>query len=312
MNKLSVLKIGLLLGIGLLSGVLYITSEERDIILAKSMTPCENPLTYRFGEIDTRFGITEEEVKQAMNSASTLWANAMDRPLAVFDEEGDVIINLVYDNRQEMVDGELRFRGRIQSEQTLTDQLQDEYDRKKREFDQQSEKYVELARRTTAKLNELNRWVREKNESGGIREDELENFEQQKTEVEQMQTEVLRGRESLDRQANEINRLSDRLNRRIDDKNKLIDEYNEEFAGENRFAKATFQRVGDGGVITVNQFMSKSELPLLMAHELGHALGLDHVSNPRSVMHGQMGGQQIDPIVHLTNEDQEAIQSRCS
>lgn len=296
----------------MLSGMLYITSEERDSILVKSLTPCENPLTYRLGEIDTRFGITEEEVKQAMNSASALWSNAHDRPLAIFDEEGDVTINLVYDNRQEMVDGELRFRGRIQSEQTHTDKLQNEYERKKNEFDQRSEKYVELAGKTRKELNELNQWVQEKNRSGGILEDELEGFEQRKAEVERMQAEVLQGRESLDRQADEINSLLDRLNNRIDDKNKLIDEYNEEFAGESRFAKATFQRVGDGGVITVNQFMSKKELPLLMAHELGHALGLDHVSNPQSVMHGQMGGQQIDPTIQLSNEDREAIQDRCS
>lgn len=308
---MSVLKFVLLFAIGVLSGVLYITSEERDTILAKSLTPCQNPLTYRLGEVDTRFGITETEVKEAMNSASALWAGALQRPLAVYDEEGDVIINLVYDDRQQMVDGELRFRGRIQSEQTLTDQLQNEYDRKKMEFDQRSENYVDLARETRAKLNELNHWVQEKNESGGIAQDELQNFEQRKAEVERMQAEVLNGRETLDRQASYINRLSERLNRRIEDKNKLIDEYNEEFAGESRFAKATFQRIGDGGVITVNQFLSKKELPLLMAHELGHALGLDHVSNPRSVMHGRMGAQQIDPDVQLTNEDRDAIRNRC-
>ncbi len=312
MDRLNILKIGLLLVIGVLSGVLYFTSEERDIIRAKYLTPCQNPLTYRLGEIDTRFGITEDEVMQAMSSASILWAGALGRPLAVFDEEGDVVINLVYDDRQETVDGELRFRGRIQTEQNFTDQLQKEYDRKKSEFDQQSESYVKLARETRAKLNELNSWVQEKNESGGMLKNEFQDFEQRKAEAERMQAKVLSGRESLDRQANDINRLLDRLNRRIEDKNKLINQYNEEFAGESRFAKATFQRVGDGGVIIVNQFMSKKELPLLMAHELGHALGLDHVNNPRSVMHGRMGAQQIDPMVQLTGEDRQAIRDRCS
>lgn len=312
MDKLNLLKIGLLILIGVLSGVLFVTNETRENVLAKSLTPCENPLTYRLGDIDTRFGISEEEVKQAMNEASELWSGALDRPLAVFDEEGDVTINLTYDGRQEMVDGELRFRGRIQSEQTLTDQLQNEYEQKKSQFDQRSERYVDLASKTRKELNELNQWVQGKNESGGIMEDELQDFERRKAEVERMQDEVLQERKALDRQANEINRLSDRLNKRIDDKNKLIDQYNEEYAGESRFAKATYQRVGDGGVITVNQFMSKQELPLLMAHELGHALGLDHVPNPQSIMHGQMGGQQIDPTIQLSNEDLKAIQNRCS
>jgi len=306
-----VLKISLLVIIGLLSGILFLTNEKRDSVLAKSLTPCHNPLTYQLGEIDTRFGITEEEVKKAMKSASDLWSGVLGRSLAVYDEDGSVVINLVYDDRQEMVDGEMRFRGKIQTEQSLTEQLQSEYDYNKTQFDKRSEEYLELANRTRSKLNELNQWVRDKNTTGGIMEDELEEFEQRKTKVQQLQDQVLSERKVLDRQADQINRLSERLNKRINEKNELIEQYNEEFAGESRFTKATFQRIGDGGVITVNQFMSKKELPLLMAHELGHALGLDHVSNPRSVMHGRMGAQQIDPNVQLTHEDRRAIQNRC-
>lgn len=291
--KLNILKLVL---IGILSGDLFMPNEKVDSVLAKSLIPCQNPLTYQLGEIDSRFGITEEEVEKAMESAAAMWSSVLGRSLAVYDENGAVVINLVYDDRQELVDGEWRYREKVRTEQVLTNQLQQVYDYHRIQFEKRSEEYVELVYRTQLLMDIPHNRV---------------DIEHRKSYVERLQKQVLSERKILDEEAEKVNKLLDRLNQRVADENKLIEQYNEDFSGESLFAKATYQQMGDGGVITVNQFKNKKELPLLMAHELGHAFGLNHVSNPRSVMHGRMGAQQIDPTVQLTQEDRQAIRNRC-
>lgn len=300
--------------IGFLAGIWFLSGSTSDRILAMESTPCSEPLSYSIGEIDSRFGIDRDGVKQRMEIAAEVWSVAMERPMAVHKpgEEADITVNFVYDERQELVDGELRFRERIRTEQNLLDRMQNKHEQKRREFERRSEEYVLYAERTTEKLDDLNVWVRETNEAGGFMPDDVETFDERKSDVEQRQQRVLNERRALDDMAAEINREQERINRKIEENNDRIDAYNEEFAGSTRFTKATFQRIGSVGVIRVNQFMTRREIPLLLAHELGHAFGLDHVSDPRSVMHSQMGGQQYYPTLELSREDREAIQNLCN
>ena len=273
--------------------------------------PCDRPHTWAVGEIDTRFAITEQDVRNAMRKAETAWTSAAGFPVTEESENPEIIINFNYAREQEIADSELRAREEIRTEQNQIDQLQNRYEIRREDFDRRSKVYVSLAEETTSKLSTLNSWVAEKNQTGGFTEQNVNEYEQRKADTERMQQRVLNERAELDRMAELINRKSDRLNVMIGRNNQLIDQYNENFAGENRFTKATYQRNGDGGIITVNQFLSKNELPLILAHELGHAMGLNHVENPKSVMFRRMGGQQYYPHIQLTEEDILALQNRC-
>lgn len=309
---MNLLRALLLLGLMLMAGLYFVSHEGTSQSSERNPVPCSEPLTYRIGQIDTQFGVTESEVREAMGTAAALWSDAMGQPMAVYSSDGDVEVNLEYDERQELVDGEMRFRERIESEQQLLNRKQREYDQMRDQFDTKSESYLELAGQTTSKLNDLNTWIEERNAEGGIREEDREFFESRRDRVQEMQRQVMDKRAELDEMASAINSATERLNRRIDDNNRLVDEYNREFSGENRFTKATYQNRSDGGgVITVNMFLNRKELSLILAHELGHALGLSHVSNPRSVMYSQMGGQELFPVIQLSTEDRQAIRDRC-
>lgn len=312
MNLTNLFKFTFLLLIGISAGFYFLTYEKMDKAFAGTSSPCEEPLSYRIGQIDSRFGLTEREVQEAMQDAAVLWSDAMGRPVAIASEDGEIDVTFVYDGRQQMVDGEMRFRERINSENIRMNQLQRDYERDRELFDQRSVEYVELAKQASQKLNELNNWVEEKNNSGGFQEEEVSEFENRKEEVERLQLQVTRERTELDKLAEQINRDTDQLNRLIDQNNQLVEEYNEEYSGEGRFTKATYQNASDGGIITVNMFLNKKELTLILAHELGHALGMDHVSNPKSVMYSQMGQQELFPVVQLTPEDLNAIKESCS
>lgn len=274
--------------------------------------PCQEPLTYRIGPIDNRFGITESEVSAAMKQAASIWSEELSRPVAVESDDGNVLVTFVYDERQQVVDGEMRFRERIESEQLRLDQFHRDYERQRRQFDERSERYSRLAAETLREIEELNRWVQQRSPAGGLTEQDAARFEERRRELESKQQEVRREKESLERMAEELNRNANRLNLMTAENNRLVDEYNNQFSGEKKFTKATYQNLGEGGAITVNTYLTKSELVLILAHELGHAFGLGHLPNAKSVMHSQMGEQELFPILQLTEEDKQAVRIICS
>lgn len=311
MSKSNWIKFILLFVVGATAGYYFYTYENPGSGVTANHFPCNEPFTYSIGHIDNRFGLNKPEVEDAMNNAVQLWSDALGTTVAVSSDNSVITVDFVYDERQQSVDGEMRFRERINSEQIQLTQMQRAFDQKRDRFEQRSSAYVQFAEQTTLELNRFNEWVSSKNELGGFSEYDVTVFEERKKSVESMQYRVLNERRELDRIASEINQELEQLNRKIEESNRLIDEYNKRYSGESRFTKATFQGVGWGGVITVNTFMSKNELTLILAHELGHALGLNHVSNPKSIMYSRMGEQERFPILQPTAEDLAALKALC-
>ena len=64
------------------------------------LNPCEEPLPWRIGQVDPRFGLPHEELENAVREAAGIWDAAADRPRVRPDPAG-MPINLVYDDRQE-------------------------------------------------------------------------------------------------------------------------------------------------------------------------------------------------------------------
>ncbi|MDZ7755014.1 matrixin family metalloprotease [Rhodohalobacter sp.] len=311
MTLVDLLKYAIIVLVVVVAGWFFFSYEKPERVMHSDLGACDEPLSYRIGTIDPRFDISEEEVKDAMQVASTLWSEAINRPLAYYAEDGEIAIDFIYDDRQELAVGEMRFREQIESEQIRTDQLQREYEVRRARFEQKSSEYEQLANQTKREIDELNKWAQGKNGTLDLTEQERRYFEQKKKDVERMQERLLYEKSVLDQLAHEINNYVDRLNNRIEESNTLIDQYNEDYAGESRFTKATYRNLNVGGVITVNQFLNKRDLYLVLAHELGHALGLKHGDDPKSIMYSQMGGQEIYPIIQLTTEDKRAIAEVC-
>jgi predicted Zn-dependent protease len=311
MDPLNLIKSLLLFVIVLLSALFFFSYDKAERSAAAGDEVCEEPLTYRIGTIDSRFGITKNELEDAMNEAVSLWSDVTGRPLAVYSDKGDITVEVIYDERQQLVEGERRFKEKIKSEQIRTEMLQNEYDRKLKAFEIRSDEYKKLAEQVAHQRNELDKWVKEINDAGGFEQSEIGEFEQRKRSLRIKQEQLMNEKQELEQLAADVNSDVEKLNQSIDENNRLIDRYNNDFSGESRFAKATYRWAGKRGVITVNQFLTRQELPLILAHEFGHAVGLGHGTDPESVMHSQMGGQMLFPEIQLTSEDKAAIRDFC-
>jgi predicted Zn-dependent protease len=62
--------------------------------------------------------------------------------------------------------------------------------------------------------------------------------------------------------------------------------------------------------ITIYQFDSEDELSIVLAHEFGHALELDHVAGEKSVMYHFMEKQDV--VDGLSHEDRAEFDRVCS
>lgn len=85
--------------------------------------------------------------------------------------------------------------------------------------------------------------------------------------------------DAVNAQAGKLNLLADRINSHIDEYNRI----NERLRGG--FAEGAFTVSSFGNYLEVFEFESDDQLDRLLAHEFGHALGLDHSDSRDDVMY---------------------------
>lgn len=301
--------IGSIIGLtALLGGILYLNNEAG--LIQGGHTPCSEPLTYRIGDIDERFGINEADLKQLMAEVSELWAEATGNSVIIYAENGSISVNLIYAEQQLLTDSEQQFRDRLRAEEQSISVAEREYLRMNQRFKEMESEYRQDSNRLQNEIQELNSWVNRMNEEGGFNEREVEIFESRKQDIDQKTVVLNRRALLLQQEAERLNSTIDQLNRRIDQKNILINEYNQTFTGTNRFTQGSYENIGNVKRINIYQFSHRDELRLVLAHEFGHALGINHVDNPESIMYNLMGNQNMSDL-SLTAEDIDALKKIC-
>lgn len=272
--------------------------------------PCQNPITITVGDIDNRFGVTESEVIATINNVAEKWSEVSDRPVAVYSENGEIKVNLVYDAQQQLTDRERQFRNRLQMMEYQITALENDYLISVKNFDEWNDEYQRESEQVQRLMTQLNEWIQQVNSQGGFNSEQLEILEERRDRIDRMSERMEYSGTVLTEKVDGINAQLRHMNQKIEEKNVLIQEYNRTYSGTKRFTQGSYEHSGDSKWINVFQFANREELELVIAHEVGHALGLDHVENPASVMHHLMG-QQVRTELVLTAEDLNALRKAC-
>lgn len=235
--------------------------------------PCSTPVRYSLGALDPRFGENSGEFLSAIADAAKLWDFAAGKKLFAYAPSGALSINLVYDSRQRATD----LGKTIGAEQAA-------YDAKKRE----------LAALQTSYANEKQQYesaVAYWNAQGGAPEDAYQHLEAT--------------REKLNADASAINARVADLNAMAANTNVKVGAYNQ-YAGSD-FNEGEYVEDSSGTRVNVYEFTNQAKLVRVLAHELGHALGLAHNQDPNAIMYAYNEGS----AEKLTASDIAELKALC-
>jgi GNAT superfamily N-acetyltransferase len=104
-----------------------------------------------------------------------------------------------------------------------------------------------------------------------------------------------------------LQELEDRDKTLVETHAKQVQSYNALYGEHRLFHKGEY----NGKEITIYQYQDRTDLILILAHELGHALGLAHVDDRKAVMYELLSDQDLDTLT-LTSADVRALHAACS
>ncbi len=258
---------------------------------------CPVPLTYRIGEIDERFDIDIDGAKLAVAEAESVWEDSTGRNLFSYDEESDFTINFVFDERQALADAEDDYKERLDKTEGVNDAISEQYADLVSEYNKLQRTYDNRAEVYERALSVYNTKVQKYNSEGGAPPDIFEELEKEKNALDSQQSSLNALADELNAAVKEINRIGSQGNRLIETYNRGVEVYNQTFGESREFTQGDYQ----GTMINIYTFSDETELELVLAHELGHALHVGHVEGEQSIMYYLIGQQPRDLALSETD-----------
>ncbi len=242
---------------------------------------CSFTRSFKIGVVDPRFKLSEEEFLENVNQAAGIWNTQQKQKLFNYDKNGQLTINLVYDERQAL--------------NTQIGSLENDLKTGKSSLDEQIAEYEKQVENFKNKLASLNSEIESWNSSGGAPQAEYENL------IARQQTLKQEG-DALNNLARKLNLNAQQFNTQVKTLNQTVDEFN------NKLHLKPEEGIYDPNDQSISVYfnISQDELVHTLTHEFGHALGIDHNTNPKSIMY-----PYTTTTTKLTLEDLSALDDLC-
>lgn len=247
-----------------------------------SYSPCENPVTFKVDKVDPQFKITKNEFIRITQEAAGKWNKAAGKKLLSFNSQGVLSINLIFDERQSLRSNVYKLKQSIEEDQNNLKPTIQEFDNLKIVFEK--------------RLNELNRQIEEWNKKGGAPEEEYNRLLREQDDLKIMA-------DKLNAMARDLNQSALEYNTKINNLKEAVNSYN-----------LTVHTKPEGGIYDPNRDRieiyfgdDREELKSILMHEMGHALGLVHSPNSKSVMYSK----SVTGKNQITEGDVKALNLAC-
>jgi predicted nucleic acid-binding Zn-ribbon protein len=287
--------------------ILIVVGISAVIIIYLTPKACSKTMTFALGPIDPQFNISRSMVMSNLQDVTDMWNSAHPQHMILKQIDtsatADVTISFIYDERQRTTIKNERLKRQIQEQkdelsslkQTIT-VTQAEYDKKNEQIQNETADYIK-------KLNVYKDKVDGWNVKGGAPKAAYDELKQEQILLEVQRINLNSEIQDLNNMATAIKNFSGKHNAVVDQVNQNVDAVNQ--TSNKEFEEGLYNP--NTKSIIIYEFQSPLSLKRVLAHELGHALGLDHVEGKDSIMYAYNDSD----VFELSKQDKDALDVLC-